>query len=203
VPEPGQAAPLFPLGNEPPKPLVPASMDAIDQLPRLHNENWGFDSNCFVCEPRNAGGLQIPFHHDPRRGVVVAAFRLGGRFSGAPSYVHGGVTLAVLDEAMAWAAIAIGGKFAVTVETTTRFLRPVLVGEAYTVEARLTSQGAEQITATAQVTSGDGTGGGDKVCAEAEATFSVLGEAQAVRATGADASTLDPSLLRANPDDRP
>lgn len=33
-------------------------------LRRLHNEDWGFDSNCFVCEPRNDGGLQIPFHHD-------------------------------------------------------------------------------------------------------------------------------------------
>ena len=76
---------------------------------------------------------------------MVATFSLGDRFSGAPSYVHGGVTLAVLDEAMAWAAIAIGGKFAVTAETTTRFLRPVLVGKTYRVEARLTSQTAEQI----------------------------------------------------------
>ncbi len=72
---------------------------------RLHNEDWGFDSNCFVCEPRNDGGLQIPFHHDLERDLVAATFTLGDRFSGAPSYVHGGVTLAVLDEAVAWATI--------------------------------------------------------------------------------------------------
>ena len=160
-------------------------------LRRLHNDDWGFESNCFVCEPRNDGGLQIPFRHDPEREVVVATFNLGDRFSGAPSYVHGGITLAVLDEAMAWATIAIGGKFAVTAETTTRFLRPVLVGKDYTVEARLTAQTPEQIEATAQVTYGDG-----KVCAETTANFAVLGEAQARHATGVDPSEIDPTFLR-------
>ena len=98
-------------------------------LTRLHNEDWGFASNCFVCEPRNDGGLRIPFHHDSDRDVVVASFTLDDTFSGAPSYVHGGVSLAVLDEAQAWATIAVAGRFAVTTETTTRFLRPVLVGD--------------------------------------------------------------------------
>ncbi len=167
-------------------------MDLTDRdLRRLHNEDWGFDSNCFVCEPRNDRGLQVPFFHDRSRDVVVAAFSLGDRFSGAPSYVHGGVTLAVLDEAMAWATITIGGKFAVTAETTTRFLRPVLVGKTYTVEAQLTAQTPEQIEAVAQVTFGEG-----KVCAEATARFSILGEAQARHATGADVTTIDPSFLR-------
>ena len=125
-------------------------MDLTDgDLRRLHNEDWGFDSNCFVCEPRNEGGLQIPFFHDHGRDVVVATYSLGDRFSGAPSYVHGGVTLAVLDEAMAWATIAVGGKFAVTAETTTRFLRPVLVGKTYTVEGQLAAQTSEVIEAGA------------------------------------------------------
>jgi hypothetical protein len=52
------------------------------------------------------------------------------------------------DEAMAWATIAIGGKFAVT------------------------------------------------VCAEATATFAILGEAHAVHATGAGPSEIDPTFLR-------
>jgi uncharacterized protein (TIGR00369 family) len=158
---------------------------------RLHNGDWGFDSRCFVCEPRNDGGLQIPFHHDAERDVVVATFNLGHRFSGAPSYVHGGITLAILDEAMAWAAIAVGGRFAVTVETTTRFERPVLVGKDYLVEGRLVAQDDERIEATATVSYGAGTS-----CAHATATFAILGEAQAVRATGADPDTLDPSFLR-------
>src|ERR1700704_4167757 len=124
-------------------------------LRRLHNEDWGFDSNCFVCEPRNDGGLQIPFHHDIERKAVVATFSLGDRFSGAPSYVHGGITLAVLDEAMAWATIAIGGKFALTAETSTRFLRPVLVGKRYSVEAHITSQTADRVEAAARILFGE------------------------------------------------
>lgn len=88
---------------------------------RLRNEQWGFESNCFVCEPRNDAGLRLPFEHDDEDDVVVCEFTLDDRFSGAPRFLHGGVLLAVLDEAMAWATIAIAGKFAVTEESTTRF----------------------------------------------------------------------------------
>lgn len=160
-------------------------------LTRLHNEDWGFDSNCFVCEPRNAGGLRIPFDHDTERDVVVATFTLDDTFSGAPSYVHGGVSLAVLDEAQAWATIAVGGRFAVTTETTTRFGRPVLVGRTYEVEARVTAQDDATLATAARITDHRG-----KVCAETTATFAVLGPAQAARATGADEASLDASYLR-------
>ena len=160
-------------------------------LRRLHNEDWGFDTNCFVCEPRNAGGLRIPFHHDDERAAVVATFTLDSTFSGAPSYVHGGVSLAVLDEAQAWATIAVGGKLAVTAETTARFERPVLVDKTYRVEARLTGQDAERITTEAQILDHR-----DRVCATSTATFAVLGAAQAVRATGAAPDAIDPTLLR-------
>ena len=160
-------------------------------LRRLHNEDWGFDSNCFVCEPRNDGGLQIPFHHDTVNDTVVATFSLGERFSGAPSYVHGGITLAVLDEAMAWAAIAVGGKFAVTVKTATKFLRPVQVRRSYTVEARLTSQSEERIETAAEIR--DET---NRLCATTSASFAILGAAQAVLATGAAESVIDHSYLK-------
>jgi len=45
---------------------------------------------------------------------VFAEFELDADYSGAPTLVHGGVTLALLDEAMSWATIALGGKFAYT-----------------------------------------------------------------------------------------
>src|SRR5687768_3028436 len=102
---------------------------------RLHNEDWGFDSNCFVCEPKNPSGLQLPFFHDTEREVVEAEFTLDDRFSGAPTLVHGGLSLAILDEAQAWATIAIGHRFAFTVETTSRFLASVRLGHTYRVEA--------------------------------------------------------------------
>jgi len=160
-------------------------------LRRLHNEDWGFDSNCFVCEPRNDGGLRIPFQHDSANDTVVACFTLGPRFSGAPSYVHGGVTLAVLDEAMAWATIAVGGKFATTTETTTRFLRPVRVGRTYAVVARLGAQADADMQTSAQVLDHK-----DRVCAEATATFTVLSAAQAVDALGTEATGDDAGYVR-------
>ncbi len=158
---------------------------------RLTNEAWGFDSNCFVCEPRNATGLRIPFFHDDESELVVAEFTLDDSFSGAPSYVHGGVTLAVLDEAQAWATIAVCGKFAVTSETTTRFHRPVHVGRTFSVQATVTDQPDGQICTRAELRSQSG-----KLCAETTAVFAVLSEATAVDAIGADLDTIGREHLR-------
>ncbi len=146
---------------------------------RLHNDDWGFETNCFVCEPTNAHGLQIPFFHDTEGGLVVAEFELSDTFSGAPTLVHGGVTLAVLDEAMAWACIAIGKQWSVTTETTTRFDRAVRVGSGYRVEAEVVDHVGTTMRAAARVLDRRGV-----VRAEANASFTTLGEAQATRIAG-------------------
>ncbi len=160
----------------------------------LTNEQWGFESNCFVCEPRNDAGLRIPFFHDKASETVTASFTLDGRFSGAPSYLHGGVLLAVIDEAMAWAAIAVAHRWAVTGETSTRFEHPVRVDRTYTVTARITERtaaDASTLTATAEVTDVKG-----RRCAQSSATFVVLGEAQAAEAAGVDVSMLAGGYVR-------
>jgi uncharacterized protein (TIGR00369 family) len=157
----------------------------------LQNARWGFESNCFVCEPRNTAGLRIPFEHDDEAGLVQAAFTLDDRFSGAPTYVHGGVVLAVLDEAMSWATIAVGGVFAVTSETSARFLRPVRVGRDHTVEARVDQAADDRLDTSASVLDGKG-----RVCAEARATFVPLGPAQAVDAIGAEVTGEDARYVR-------
>jgi uncharacterized protein (TIGR00369 family) len=146
---------------------------------RLENARWGFESNCFVCEPRNPAGLGIAFEHDDETDVVRAQFTLDDRFSGAPTYVHGGVVLAILDEAMSWATIAVGRVFAVTGETSTRFLRPVRVGRDHVVEARVDEAADDRLTTSATVLDAKG-----RSCAEARATFVPLGPAQAVDALG-------------------
>ncbi len=150
-------------------------------LIRLHNEDWGFETNCFVCEPRNEHGLRIPFFHDTDRQVVTAEFELPDAFSGAPTLVHGGVTLAILDAAMAWACIAVGHRWAVTTETSTRFGRPVRVGSHYRVEAEVVDHVDATMRTAATIV--DRRGG---VRAEAAASFTTLGEAQAVRLAGVD-----------------
>lgn len=158
---------------------------------RLTNGQWGFESNCFVCEPANAAGLRIPFSHDEDAGVVRANVQLDDRFSGAPTYVHGGVVLAILDEAMAWATIAIGGKFAVTEETSARFLHPVRLGRPYSVVARVDDPGEERMRCSATVLDAK-----DRPCTEASATFVVLSAAHAVDVIGSEVTGDDARYLR-------
>jgi acyl-coenzyme A thioesterase PaaI-like protein len=157
----------------------------------LTNERWGFSSSCFVCERTNHAGLKIPFHHDEERQVVVATFELGGEFSGAPTYLHGGVVLAILDEAMAWATIAVGGTFAVTRTTQTTFEHPVRVGRPYRVEARLEESTGDVLSASAVILDGK-----DRPCATASADFVALGPAQASEAAGSELRGDDATFVR-------
>lgn len=155
----------------------------------LHNDDLGYETNCFVCEQSNGRGLQIPFFHDTDRNLVSAEFALSNAFSGAPTMLHGGVILAVLDEAMAWACIAIGRRWAVTSETSTRFDRAVYVDKPHLVEAEIIEQTETDIVTIGRVIDLKG-----RVRAEARATFTVLGEAQLKRATNETGNTLDESL---------
>ena len=157
----------------------------------IHNEDWGFETNCFVCEPKNARGLRIPFFHDTDAATVFAELELSNDFSGTPSFVHGGVILAVLDEAMAWACIAVAHRWAVTVETSTRFLGPVYVSKPHRVEALIIDVTSELITSTATVIDRKG-----RVRAESTASFAVLGEAQAARAIGVEVGDSFSGYLR-------
>lgn len=157
-------------------------MNSSEMRP-LTNDGWGFESSCFVCEPRNGAGLQIPFFHDVAAEQVVARFALDERFSGAPRYVHGGVLLAILDEAMAWAAIALLGQFAVTQETTSRFERQVEVGREHVVRAWIDAVDGRRIRTGAEIASRD-----ERRCVTATAVFSGLDLGQASDAAGAEVS---------------
>ena len=145
----------------------------------LDNASWGFDSNCFVCEPTNPRGLGIRYSHDEEGRAVVADFTLGAEFSGVPTYVHGGVVLAILDEAMAWAAIAIAGRWAVVQHTATTFDRPVRLDVAHRVEATVADGGDATVTARATVADARG-----RVCARAHARLSVMTASRARAAVG-------------------
>ena len=158
---------------------------------RLDASRFGFDSQCFVCNTENARGLQVPFFHDSDHDVVFAEFELPPDFSGAPSYVHGGATLALIDEAMSWATIAIGGKFAFTQETTARFDWPVRIGRSYRVEARLTSGDERRMVTDAVVLDGKG-----RACVTATATMAVLDLDQATDAIGTTIEGDDTAYVR-------
>jgi acyl-coenzyme A thioesterase PaaI-like protein len=94
-------------------------------------------SRCFVCAPGNPAGLAVPFHYDDADGSVQATVCFDERHCGAPTYVHAGLTGAVLAEAMAWTVVATTGRFAVTLACQTDFRRPLRVGTPYLVRARV------------------------------------------------------------------
>src|SRR2546430_14036673 len=112
---------------------------------RLENSRWGFGSNCFVCEPGNARGMQVPFSHDTDRGIVFADFTLGAEYSGAPTYLHGGATLALMDEGMSWATIALSEKFAFTKQTNAAFEWPGRVDRPYRLEGRVLEEDERRV----------------------------------------------------------
>lgn len=137
----------------------------------LTNDRWGYESNCFVCEQTNELGLQIPFQLDDGGETVSAAFTLGVAHSGAPVLVHGGVTLAILDEAQAWACIAIAGVWALTRSTAADFDEPVFVDTPYRVIARIETVVDDRIEASATIVDVN-----DSVCVRSRASFVSIGE---------------------------
>ncbi|HKA94546.1 MAG TPA: PaaI family thioesterase [Acidimicrobiia bacterium] len=160
-------------------------------IERLENSRWGFGSNCFVCEPSNARGMQVPFSHDGDRALVFADFTLGSEFSGAPTYVHGGATLALIDEGMSWATIALSEKFAFTKETSATFDWPVRVDRPYRLEVHIVDEDERRIVTEAVVVDAK-----QRPCVTARAEMSVLSPAQAVDAIGAEPGEDDRRYLR-------
>jgi acyl-coenzyme A thioesterase PaaI-like protein len=160
-------------------------------IERLENSRWGFGTNCFVCEPSNARGLQVPFSHDTDRGIVFADFTLGAEFSGAPTYVHGGATLALIDEGMSWATIALSKKFAFTKETSATFDWPVRVDRSYRLEVRVVDEDERRI-----LTEGVVLDAKQRPCVTARAEMAVLSAAQAADAIGAEPGADQQQYLR-------
>jgi acyl-coenzyme A thioesterase PaaI-like protein len=106
------------------------------------------DHHCFACGDRNPIGLRLRFSRDERG--VTAQFIPQPEHQGFEKTVHGGIISTVLDEAMAW-AIAQAGIWAVTGEMRVRFRRPLRVGEATVVTARVTGQRGLAVMAAAEL----------------------------------------------------
>ncbi len=158
---------------------------------RLDASRFGFDSRCFVCDASNPRGLQVPFFQDTDAEIVFADFELPTEFSGAPTLVHGGVTLALIDEAMAWATIALAGVFAYTGETTARFAWPVRLGRPYRVEARVVEETGRRVSTEAAVLDAK-----RRSCVTATAAMVVLDLDQGAEAIGTEVTGEDAAYLR-------
>ncbi|MFQ5472064.1 MAG: PaaI family thioesterase [Dehalococcoidia bacterium] len=146
---------------------------------KLLENTFGFDSSCFVCDPKNEGGMRQRFYYDDEIQRVVAEFEPTAVLSGAPNYAHGGASMAVLDDAMAWAIIAEMERFGVTRRVETDFVRPVMLDKAYAVEAWVESHENRNVEVRAEIRDSKG-----RVCVEAKGLYTVLTLEEAEAAIG-------------------
>ena len=160
---------------------------------------FGFESRCFVCDQDNSGGLRQRFFLDRDRDRVVAEFTPTSDHSGAPNYAHGGATMAVLDDAMAWAIIATKERFGLSQRVETDFVRPVMIGKTYKVEAWIESCDDRSLEARAELSSTSG-----KLCVASKGLYIVMTLEEARQAIGAGAGGRSPTQRssRDRPDSR-
>lgn len=93
------------------------------------------DGRCFACGPENPVGLHLRF--EPFEAQAVRAHTtLRPEFSGWRGMAHGGIALALLDEAMAHAAAAQGYR-GVTASLSARFRKPLPIGAPIAIEGRV------------------------------------------------------------------
>jgi uncharacterized protein (TIGR00369 family) len=91
---------------------------------------------CFVCGEDNAAGLGVRFYIEDE--TVKVRWRARDQHCGYDKVVHGGVTAAVLDECMGWAAARAIGRMCLTAELTVRYLRPIPCNRELTVSTNVT-----------------------------------------------------------------
>ena len=145
---------------------------------------FGFASLCFVCDQANTDGMRQQFFFDEESGRIVSEFTPPAGFSGAPNYTHGGASMAVLDDAMAWAIIELKQRFGITRRCEVDFIRPVSIGANHDVQAWVESFEDRALVARAELRNSEG-----KLCVATKATYIVLTMEEAMNAIGAGAET--------------
>lgn len=97
------------------------------------------DGNCFACGPDNPIGLHLHFDRATDSDGVVARFALAPEYQGWRGVAHGGIVMALLDEAMAYAA-GFAGHRGVSAAVKVRFRKPVPLEVPLEARGRVTWQ---------------------------------------------------------------
>lgn len=132
------------------------------------------DGNCFACGPQNAAGLHL--HFEPAgEGTVRAQTALAVQFQGWRGMAHGGIVMALLDEAMAHAA-GFAGYRGVTAAMSARFRNPVPLDAPISIEGSIAWQRRGVLGLRSRVLDESG-----NVLAQGEGSFVVRGSVLDVR----------------------
>jgi acyl-coenzyme A thioesterase PaaI-like protein len=131
------------------------------------------DGNCFACGPSNPIGMHVHFERNAGGEGVLARLELAPVYQGWRGIAHGGIVMALLDEAMAYAA-GFAGYRGVTANVSARFRKPVPLEQPLEVRGRVTWQRRNVLGVEASISDGAG-----HVLARAEGSFVSLGRLDA------------------------
>lgn len=94
--------------------------------------------NCFVCGRNNPHSLKMEFFVNDE-GEVVASTAIPSGYEGYPGMAHGGIIVAILDEASGRAVTTDDpNRFFVTSELNVKYRKPVPTEKLITVKASIT-----------------------------------------------------------------
>jgi acyl-coenzyme A thioesterase PaaI-like protein len=122
--------------------------------------------DCYVCGPENQLGLQVRFLPDGPNGAR-AEYTARAEHCGWPGLLHGGITFALMDEALAY-ALYMQRLYGVTARAEVRFRQPVPAGAKLIIRAWTTEQRRRLVDARAEVRIA---GEGEPLAAEVDATM--------------------------------
>ncbi len=106
---------------------------------------------CFVCGEENKYGVGANFY-ELENGEVAGIFISPLEHSGYPGRLHGGIASAIIDEAIGRAIlITEPNTFAVTLELSTQFKKPVPVCKELKVIGRVTSINGRVFEGTGEI----------------------------------------------------
>lgn len=110
---------------------------------------------CFACGRENPFGLHMQFRRDGDDGVVCE-YTPRREQQGFPGVMHGGVLVALMDEAMAWAMYAAHRALGVTAKMETRYRRSASPDGPLIVRARVGRARGRRIEVESSIEDGDG-----------------------------------------------
>jgi uncharacterized protein (TIGR00369 family) len=112
---------------------------------------------CLVCGLKNDGGLHASFY-ELASGDLVALFTPRDEHQSYPGRLHGGLITAILDETIGRAVMISCAEdfWAVTVEFTTRFKKPVPLGVELKAVARVVKEEGRVFEGSGEILLPDG-----------------------------------------------
>lgn len=110
--------------------------------------------SCFVCGNTNPNSIGVEWYLDDGN-QIDARFIFTNYHQGPPGFVHGGASVAVLDEAMGL-AIWYAGYRVVTVNLNLDYRKPVPLGEPIQIHGVMSGKTNRRVEATGKIILPDG-----------------------------------------------